>query len=239
MPAKETIVVKAAKNRRPVDEATNGFVAARLEEAAKLLGQQGANEFRVRAYRRGAETLRAMMQPLAEVWTKQGLRGLTGLPGIGDSLARAIEQTLTTGRLPLVERLRHDAAGTRLFTTVADIGPKLAERIHHELGIESLTELEAASWDGRLARVPGMGPKRIRAVRESLAGRFHRPAVDVVRRSSAALPDQPAVGELLEIDKHYRSLAERDRLIRVAPRRFNPEGRAWLPIFHAERAGQQ
>jgi DNA polymerase (family 10) len=238
-PAKEKVVVKAAKTRRPTNEATNGFVAARLEEAADLLGRQGANEFRVRAYRRGAETLRAMTQPVGEVWSEQGLPGLMGLPGIGDSLARAIEQTLSTGHMPIVERLRQSGAGARIFATVADIGPKLAERIHEELGIENLPELEAASWDGRLARVPGMGPKRIRAVRESLAGRFHRPPRDLARGQDQSTPNPPAVGELLEIDEHYRSLADRDRLVRVAPRRFNPEGQAWLPILHAEREGQQ
>jgi hypothetical protein len=217
-------------------------VAARLEEAAELLSRQGANEFRVRAYRRGAETVRAMTPPVAEVFRESGLEGLLRLPGIGDSLARSIEKILTTGKMPVLERLRADAAPARVFTTVADIGPKLAERIHSELGIESLAELEAASWDGRLARVPGMGQKRIRAVRESLAGRFHRPPR---RASLPALSDddlvglQPSVGELLDIDEEYRRLAERDRLVRVAPRRFNPSGQAWLPILHAERKGQR
>ena len=79
-------------------------------------------------------------------------------------------------RLPLLERLRGGGAPERLFSTVADIGPKLATRIHEQLGIRTLTQLEAAAWDGRLARVPGMGEKRIRAVRESIAGRFRRSA---------------------------------------------------------------
>jgi DNA polymerase (family 10) len=215
---------------------TNGQIAARLDEAADLLSRQGANEFRVRAYRQGAETLRTMQPPVADLLHESGIRGLTRLPGIGDSLARSIEQIVTSGQLPLLERLRADATPARIFTTVADIGPKLAERIHFELGIETLAELEAASWDGRLARVPGMGEKRIRAVRESLAGRFQRPP----RRSSAQPAEgvlQPPVNELLDIDEEYRSLAERDRLIRVAPRRFNPDGQAWLPILHAERHG--
>jgi putative hydrolase len=43
---------------------------------------------------------------------------------------------------------------------------------------------------------------------------------------------------LLGIDRQYRDLAVRDRLLRIAPRRFNPEGRAWLPILHAERDGR-
>ncbi len=233
-------MVKAA-NTPTVEPATNGFIAARLDEAAELLARQGANEFRVRAYRRGAETLRALNPPVAGVYAAHGRAGLLQLPGIGDSLARSIEKILATGRLPMLERLRTDAAAARIFTTVADVGPKLAERIHAELGIETLAELEAASWDGRLARVPGMGEKRIRAVRESLAGRFprpprqHSPAV----QGGGSLESQPPVAELLDIDEQYRRLAERDRLVRVAPRRFNPGGQAWLPILHAERGGRR
>jgi putative hydrolase len=83
-----------------------------------------------------------------------------------------------------------------------------------------------------------MGQKRIRAVRESLAGRFNRGA----ERPQDVIPlpaeDQPPVEDLLDIDRQYRDLADRDRLLRVAPRRFNPEGRAWLPILHAERNGR-
>jgi predicted flap endonuclease-1-like 5' DNA nuclease len=233
-------MVRAAKDSPEIVNVTNGVVAARLDEAANLLAEQGANEFRVRAYRRGAETLRAMTPPVAEAFRKEGERGLKQLPGVGPSLAGSIAHILTTGRMPVLERLRRDAEPARILTTVADIGPKLAERIHEELGVQTLAELEAASWDGRLARVPGMGPKRLRAVRESLAGRFQsaprnpRPA----KRPTTG-PPEPSVGVLLEIDEEYRRLAERDRLVRVAPRRFNPEHRAWLPILHTERNGER
>lgn len=237
-------MVKAVEKRvSPAGPATNGSIAARLEQAAELLARQGANEFRVRAYRRGAETLRAMGPPVEEVFERTGRAGVKRLPGIGDTLAEAIEGMLTKGRFPLLERLEGASAPGRLFTTVADIGPTLAQRIREELGIETLTELEAAAWDGRLARVPGMGDKRIRAVRESLAGRFAR-APKVVGRGDRGvkpqrLADEPAVGELLDVDEEYRRLADRDRLVRVAPRRFNPGGQAWLPILHAERGGRR
>jgi Holliday junction resolvasome RuvABC DNA-binding subunit len=233
-------MVRAAQNSPELANVTNGVVAARLEEAANLLAEQGANEFRVRAYRRGAETLRTMTPPVAEAFRNEGERGLLRLPGVGPSLAASITKILTTGRMPVLERLRRDAEPARILTTVADIGPKLAERIHEELGIQTLADLEAASWDGRLARVPGMGPKRLRAVRESLAGRFHSaPRVPRPAKRPATTHPEPPVGVLLEIDEEYRRLAERDRLVRVAPRRFNPEHRAWLPILHTERSGER
>jgi DNA polymerase (family 10) len=236
-------VVRAAKKsnkpsapRSPV--VTNEAIAAALTEIADLLERQGANPFRVRAYRQGAETIRHCERPLQVILAEKGVRGLLRLRGIGDSLAAAIEKIIHAKKLPLLERLRGGGAPERLFTTVADIGPKLAARIRDELGISTLSELEAACWDGRLARVPGMGQKRIRAVRESLAGRFNRGADRPQNITLLPPEDEPPVEDLLSIDRQYRELAERDRLLRIAPRRFNPEGKAWLPILHAERNGR-
>jgi len=50
-------------------------------------------------------------------------------------------------------------------------------------------------------------------------------------------PARPDVATLLAIDADYREGAAQDSLRRIAPRRFNPEGEAWLPILHAEKEG--
>ena len=155
---------------------TNEEIAQTLVEISDLLERQGANPYRIRAYRQGAETVAYCPTPLQAILAERGIGGLMALRGIGDSLAAAIQKIIHAKRLPLLERLRGGGAPERLFSTVADIGPKLATRIHEQLGIRTLTQLEAAAWDGRLARVPGMGEKRIRAVRESIAGRFRRSA---------------------------------------------------------------
>ena len=191
----------------------------------------------VRAYRTAAETLRSLDRPAAEILRREGVAGLEQLPGIGRSLAQTIEKLVRTGRSALLERLRGSSAPEKLFATVPDIGPQLARQIHDQLGIETLADLEQAAHDGRLARVPRMGPKRIRAVRESLAGRFRRrdPTTPHTRPQPA---DEPPVAELLDVDRQYRLLAERGRLPRIAPRRFNPTQEAWLPVLHTQRQGR-
>ena len=213
----------------------NETVAQHLDEVAQLLEKQGANRFRVAAYRKVAITIHYLDRPVQDIFDTEGRPGLVRLEGIGRSIACSIEQLLRTGKMPLLERLRGESAPGRIFTTVPDIGAKLARRIHEELGIESLAELQAAAWDGRLARLPGLGKKRIQAVRESLAGRSRRQD----RANDHGLPQPPLpphlVAELLDIDQSYRRLAELDRLPRLAPRRFNPEGKAWLPILHTQR----
>jgi Holliday junction resolvasome RuvABC DNA-binding subunit len=216
---------------------SNEMVADRLDELAEGLEAQHANEFRVRAYRTAAEAVRGLKQPAVEILDRRGTDGLTELPGIGSSLARAIEQLTRNGRLPLLEQVRGVATPERILTTVPGIGRRTAERIHDALGIDTLAELEAAAYDGRLAAMPGMGAKRVRAVRESLAGRFRpRSSLRAVPRDTAKF--QPSVAELLDIDEEYRRKATADRLLRIAPRRFNPAGDAWLPILHTQRDGR-
>jgi hypothetical protein len=126
-----------------------------------------------------------------------------------------------------------------MFATIAAIGPELAHRIHEHLGIETIAELEAAANDGRLARVPGFGPKRLRAVRESLAGRFSRRSPQPERRVYQEPSEEVPVQELLDIDDEYRRLARQGKLPRIAPRRFNPTREAWLPILHTQRGDHQ
>lgn len=220
-----------------------------LDEVAARLEAQGANPFRVRAYHGAAVTLRHLDAPASEILERDGAAGLMRLPGIGSSLAHALEQMLTSGRMPLLERLRGEDVAERTFATVANIGPKLARRIHEALGIETLGELMAAADDGRLAGVPGMGDKRLRSVRESLAGRFRprtwsapgaleAPGSVAHTRAPHPIAEEPPVTELLDIDAEYRDLERHGRLPRISPRRFNPTREAWLPILHTERDGR-
>jgi DNA polymerase (family X) len=223
-------------NHEPVTlPLTNAEVADRLDEVAQLLSAQDADPFRIRAYHNAAHTLRGLKRPAHEMLASEGLSALTALEGIGQSLARAIEQLSQTGRLGLLERLRGEATPEQVFASVPGIGPAMASRIHEQLDIESLPELEAAAYDGRLGQVRGMGRKRIRAVRESLAGRFRRRPRVTESASRESQADQPSVGELLDVDAEYRRKAEAGKLARIAPRRFNPTGQAWLPVLHAKR----
>lgn len=214
---------------------TNRQIAARLEEAADLLAALDENPFRVRAYRLAAETVRSLREPVHAILEAEGTAGLTRLPNIGDVLARAIQELATTGRALALDRLRGLFRPEELLATVPGIGPELAVRIRERLGVGTLEELEQAAHDGRLAAVPGMGAKRLRAVRDSLAGRLMgRP-----RAAAGPAADRPTVEELFAIDQAYRERAAAGGLRLVAPKRFNPTGQAWLPVFRARRGGRR
>src|SRR5512135_2024803 len=128
----------------------NFRIAHRLEEVAQILESQGGNPFRVQAYRHAADTLRHLARPAEEILRQEGEPGLRKLPGIGERLARAIATLLITGRLPMLDRLRGESESGALLASVPGIGKGLAARLHRELGIDTLEQLESAAHDGRL-----------------------------------------------------------------------------------------
>jgi len=209
----------------------NDAMGARLEEAAQLLREQGANVFRVRSYERAAATVRALTRSVSELIAAGGAAALAELPGIGEHLSRGIYQLATTGRLPILDRLRGDIDPVEVIGSVPGIGERTARCIHDTLGINTLEELEIAAHDGRLAHAVGFGAKRLAGVRDSLAGRLGR----VRHTLSNAHRDPPSIAEILDVDAQYRRDAEQGRLKLIAPRRFNPEGKAWLPVLHTQR----
>jgi hypothetical protein len=214
----------------------NARCADRLREAADLLHAQGANPFRVSAYRKAATTVLDLPDDLAAIVEREGLPGLEALPHIGRGIATALLEMTRTGRWIQLERLRGSADPVQLLTAVPGLGHRLAERIHDELHVDTLEGLELAAHDGRLESVPGVGPRRAAAIRASLQSmlsrsRPHRAA------APGEPPKEPGVSVLLDVDREYRDKSEAGSLPAIAPRRFNPSGEAWLPVLHTTRDG--
>jgi hypothetical protein len=68
-------------------------------------------------------------------------------------------------------------------------------------------------------------------IRTALAERLGRPRLRRLRQTSR----RPPVALLIDVDREYRDKAEAGALRKIAPKRFNPTGEAWLPILHATR----
>ena len=219
--------------------ATNAAIAHALDRAADMLSEREANEHRVGAYRRAAETVRAHDAPLVEMVEAGGAAALEALPGIGERLAARIAAFVHTGELALLRELREAVTPARLFERLPGVGRVLGRQIAEATGADSLEALEVAAYDGRLAAMPGMGPRRLAALRATLDARLAghtrrdaRRARSAVRASGAP---EPSVVDILSIDAEYRDHARRGLLPTVAPRRFNPSGEAWLPVLETRR----
>ncbi|KPK18146.1 MAG: DNA-binding protein [Betaproteobacteria bacterium] len=213
----------------------NAQIADLLRETAQLLEAQGANPFRVSAYRNAAAEIARLPESVRGIFDERGVAGLEALPHVGRGIAAAIAEMLITGRWSQLERLRGTVDAVQLFRTVPGIGPGLAERIHDELHLDTLEALEVAANDGRLEAVAGVGPRRAAAIRAALE--------NMLRRKRVPMPVAPAPARgpeivlLLEVDRDYRDKADAGKLPTIAPRRLNPEGKSWLPVLHAHHGG--
>ena len=207
---------------------SNRLISERLNEYANVLAQQEANPFRIKAYQRAAITVEGLEEDIGEIYRSGGTEALIALPNIGKGIAAAIAELLHSGKLTRLERLRGALEPSKLFATLPGIGPKLAERIHDDLDIDTLEELEVAAHDGRLEAIQGISHGRAEIIRASLHTLLTTPRATFHQDRSTG----PDIGLLLEIDREYRSKAEHGQLPVIAPKRFNPKRKPWLPIMH-------
>lgn len=214
--------------------AENRQIAERLLEASHLLYAQGASPYRVSAYRNAADAIARHPRAARAIFESEGVHGLDAIPRVGLGIASAVAEMLATGRWAQLERLRGSADPERLLQTVPGLGPGFARRIHGELHVDSLEALETAAHDGTLERLPGVGGRRAAAWRAWLAGTLGRvgPAASMRREAGA---EEPGVADLLDVDREYREKAAAGALRTIAPKRFNPQHEAWLPVLHTRR----
>lgn len=217
---------------------TNATIAQALAEMAALLNAQGDNPYRVAAYRRASETVAQLGSSLRKIHRSGSVDALDALPGVGQRIAAAIVEMLETGHWQQLERLRGSSDPEAVFRTIPGVGPDLAMRLHEALGVDTLEALEGAARSGRLEAVKGIGPRRAAAIGAALTHMLdHRRTRRQGGRSRGLTGEEPPVALLLQVDREYRAAAEADKLPKIAPKRFNPENRAWLPVLHTDKSG--
>jgi DNA polymerase (family 10) len=137
----------------------NSEIARQFEQLADLLEIDGANPFRLRAYRNAARTISGQSAEVAAL-AGEGRAALMELPGIGKDLAEKIEQIVETGELPqLVELKERIPAGILDMLRLPGMGPKKVAVLFHDLGLETLDALKAAAEEGRVSELKGFGKK--------------------------------------------------------------------------------
>jgi DNA polymerase (family 10) len=146
----------------------NEFIAVQFELLADLLEIQGANPFRIRAYRNAARTISSTSESLSDlVATKQDL---TQFAGIGKDLAKQIEEITTKGQHSALEELRKQIPGGVLdMLRIPGVGPKKVSVFFNELGLKSLEDLKAACETGRLSKLKGFGKKTEESILANIA----------------------------------------------------------------------
>ncbi|WP_459864477.1 DNA polymerase/3'-5' exonuclease PolX [Endothiovibrio diazotrophicus] len=152
----------------------NAEIAAIFDELADLLEVDGADFYRVRAYRNGARSIHDLPHELSTLLERG--EDLVKLPGIGKELAKKIHEILDTGRCTALDRLhrRLPHSLTELLA-LPGLGPKRVHTLYHELHIHDPKELHHAAAAGELHRLPGFGRKTEEQLLERLEHRVDHP----------------------------------------------------------------
>jgi DNA polymerase (family 10) len=157
---------------------SNAEIAAVFDQVADLLEFQGANAFRVRAYRNAANSIRTLAEPLSRIAADPN-RKLTDIAGIGKDLANSILGLIATRKLPLLEELQAQIPHSVLeLLRIPGLGPKKAAALFNELKIATLDQLRAACEAGEVRKLKGFGAKTEETI---LAGLPFATSPEIVR----------------------------------------------------------
>jgi DNA polymerase (family 10) len=147
----------------------NSEIAAAFEMIADLLEFQGANSFRVRAYRTAARTIHDFSEPLEKIDADPN-RKLTDIDGIGADLSIKIKSLLETGKIAMLDELQSQVPPSVLtLLRIPGMGPKKAAVLHKELGINTLDDLRSACESHKVRELKGFGEKTEATIMAGLA----------------------------------------------------------------------
>ncbi len=148
-----------------------------LTTLADLLEIQGANPFRIRAYRNAVNTVNSLSRPLAAM--VEAGEDLTKLPGVGKTVAHHIIEFLKTGRITRLEEVSAEIPVTLVELVRLDgVGPKKAKKLFEQLGVKTVDDLAVQLDAGTVRELDGFGRKSAEKIKRSIedhrkhSGRF-------------------------------------------------------------------
>lgn len=180
----------------------NAEVIAMLEETADLMEIAGENPFKARAYRRAAEAVSALREPIEELVKTERLNTIEG---VGESIARDITEFLQRGTTARLEQLRAKyPPQLRTLLEIQGVGSRTVAMLYDRLKITTVDELEQAAKAGKLTKLPGMGEQKVKNILEGIQlWRQHQGrvplyvALEIAERIVAALKELPEVEGIL------------------------------------------
>jgi len=204
----------------------NAQIASNFEQLADLLEFQGANPFRIRAYRNAARTIADFTESIADI-VHDTQRKLTEISGIGTDLAEKISTLVNTGKLPALEELQAQVpASVMALLRIPGVGPKKAATLFKELHVKSLDELKTACEQQLVRKLKGFGEKTEQIILQGLeiAGaaekRFYWAEADYFAQELVAyLKECPAVEQISPAGSYRRgrdTIGDLDILVTAA-----------------------
>ena len=179
-------------------------VARLLREFGQRTALRGDNPFKAKAYARAADNLLTLSEPLDRLIAQDRLREI---PGVGEAIAAIITRLHETGTHPGLERMREEVPeGVLDLLTVPGLRPDKIIKLHRDLGVSSVDELEEAARSGRVAKTKGLGAALATKILQGLD----------IRRSALGRRHLHRAAELLKsAERHLK--AARLGIVRVTP----------------------
>ena len=177
----------------------NAEIAEIFNEYADLLEIEGANQYRVRAYRTAARNISNLSHSAAEMVNKN--EDLSRLPGLGKDLASKVADIVNTGKLSQLEELKKKLPAELIdITGLAGLGPKRTGKLYQKLGITSIEELEEAAKKQKVRGLPGFAAKTEQKILEEI-GRKGEPEAGKKRYKLSVVEElaQPLLAYLKEV----------------------------------------
>lgn len=216
---------------------TNHEIARRFERIADILEIQGENPFKVKAYRRAAEAIDALYEPLESIHARDGLGEI---PGFGEAIIAKTRDFLKVGTTALYERIK-DAVplGVVQMAAIPGIGPKTAKNLWETLGVTSPGELEQAAQKEQIRPLAGFGPAKEKNLLEAIARNRRLServplyvALPYAERMTRALRDRPEV-TIVEtagsLRRHQDTVGDLDLVVATTDPKATADAIASLP----------
>lgn len=144
----------------------NREIAAIFNHIADALEYKGENVFRVVAYRKAARILEELTEDVEELVKADRLKNL---PGIGEGMAKKIEEYLKTGKMQkYIEATKGIPQSLLELLQIQNLGPKTLALANKHLGVKNLGDLKRVIADGSLAKLPQMGEKKVENIKKGI-----------------------------------------------------------------------
>ena len=146
----------------------NGQISAQITKLADLLEFQGANSFKIRAYRRGARVIKDSTESFSTM-AQSDPSVLLEIDGIGKGVAEKITQLIQEGEISEINEILETVPATVLdILRIPGLGPKKAAALYQELGIQTLEQLQAACEAGEVQKLKGFAAKTEQSILEGM-----------------------------------------------------------------------
>jgi len=220
---------------------TNQEIARVLAEIGMYLDMEGV-AFKPRAYEKAAQIIESLEEEVAELYSRDGVKGLQEIPGIGAGIANRIEEFIRTGVIKDHEKLKKrvpvDISG---LSRVEGLGPKSIKKLYQALKIRNLDELERAALKHKISGIPGFGPKTeenilkgiefLKRTGDRFLLGFMMPQIREIERRLHNLPGIDKVVVAGSVRRRKETIGDADILVTVAGKEIERTAKKVMDYF--------